>query len=849
MFRLCGTVLDQEVATARRDLVLSIWALVLEKQLPVTTVHYNALLRVHLENRHKFDPLAVLEDMKQAGAEPDRETYQCLISSYCQEGNIDGASKILQSMKQKGFKVNENIFNSLIIGHSENGDMARASGILKVMKQWGLNPSTETYLTLACAYAKHGDIAAMDKIVAECAGQGIEFKDGDYLELLFVLCEHNHKDQVGQILSQLHPEAEEFGCLASHLVVRLVNAGHDDVAYNLVQFTQENSVEESGKQISAEFLDQLVRVNTTVAKLLWLLKDMSTRKIHNGGLENLIDVAMKNKNLSLTVKLADILVSEGGKITKKQFKHLLNLSRKSGKQEDYEHVFSCVKIGSVSNHMTPEVLKKFIFPMLNTWPELSIAQLEDYGLSRDQTVTPMIEYLVGRGETESAGTVAGIFSEHVDQKLKFLTSAAVGVNSVCNHFAGAEPEPPKALKAVKSSDETMICMVDQLLADDKMEELELMLDTREAPKDRELVYVALLKVYVKHRLIDRAIHLSRRLRAEEQLNIPIFYETLGELIESQYHGPEGEQRQQQQFAPQQPMPAPHQLHMNPYYNLVPVPTPVGLHYLPTDSYQYVYPMPQGFYPPPGGYYAPPQPELSVSPYPTPEHSQPGSEVQSVSGDSYYSDNQGYLHRQLKKAVAAGDAEKGMSVYLTLETSGKVVNVTETSSLIEQLVRADRTSEATEITRTMLFRNTHPLPKIFRFLLNKLAITGAVEDITSIGEFLSTKIKKDVSYDNRLCNAYLSAGRGAEFLDLLVRDLDTAVQSGDKDRLVIIQDRFPRGGAMGLLDNHPELLDRFTTLAVEFAKTGYVAPMNVLWTYHFINGNNEVADRIWEDHVR
>ena len=84
MFRLCGTVLDQEVATARRDLVLSIWALVLEKQLPVTTVHYNALLRVHLENRHKFDPLAVLEDMKQAGAEPDRETYQCLISRHCQ---------------------------------------------------------------------------------------------------------------------------------------------------------------------------------------------------------------------------------------------------------------------------------------------------------------------------------------------------------------------------------------------------------------------------------------------------------------------------------------------------------------------------------------------------------------------------------------------------------------------------------------------------------------------------------------------------------------------------------------------------------------------------------------------
>jgi hypothetical protein len=95
----------------------------------------------------------------------------------------------------------------------------------------------------------------------------------------------------------------------------------------------------------------------------------------------------------------------------------------------------------------------------------------------------------------------------------------------------------------------------------------------------------------------------------------------------------------------------------------------------------------------------------------------------------------------------------------------------------------------------------------RFLLNKLATSGSVEDMLALGCHLSTKIKKDVSYDNRLCNAYLSAGRGAEFLDLLVRDLAMAVRVQDPEMLHIIQERFPRGGAMGLLDNHPELLDK------------------------------------------
>jgi 6-phosphogluconate dehydrogenase (decarboxylating) len=77
---------------------------------------------------------------------------------------------------------------------------------------------------------------------------------------------------VGRILSALHPETEELGALASHMVVRLLNAGHDDVAYNLVQFLVENSAEESSRLVSAEFLEQLVRTNATVTKLLWFLK-------------------------------------------------------------------------------------------------------------------------------------------------------------------------------------------------------------------------------------------------------------------------------------------------------------------------------------------------------------------------------------------------------------------------------------------------------------------------------------------------------------------------------------------------------------------------------------------------
>jgi hypothetical protein len=163
---------------------------------------------------------------------------------------------------------------------------------------------------------------------------------------------------------------------------------------------------------------------------------------------------------------------------------------------------------------------------------------------------------------------------------------------------------------------------------------------------------------------------------------------------------------------------------------------------PPSSYQYYYPIPQqaaaaALYP------TPPQSEISTSPPlypPTPET----PDLMSMASDAtaaatligggvglppplldYYHHHHppltfhqhtaepGYLHRQLKRAVANGDAVEGLAMYLALEKAGKLVNVTESSSLIEQLVRADMTHEATQITQTMLLRNTHPLPKIFR----------------------------------------------------------------------------------------------------------------------------------------
>lgn len=81
--------------------------------------HFNAILRVYLENDYEFSPISFLTTMRDKGIEPNRITYQRLILYHCKKGDIEGATKILEFMREKEIPLNEAVFSALIIGHSE----------------------------------------------------------------------------------------------------------------------------------------------------------------------------------------------------------------------------------------------------------------------------------------------------------------------------------------------------------------------------------------------------------------------------------------------------------------------------------------------------------------------------------------------------------------------------------------------------------------------------------------------------------------------------------------------------------------------------------------------------------
>lgn len=91
IIRSCGALLPEELRSSRIELSDKIWKTLQETGCPLDVSHYNALLKVHLENEKPFSPIDFLSNMEQMGIEPNRVTYQRLIGGYCQKGDIDGA--------------------------------------------------------------------------------------------------------------------------------------------------------------------------------------------------------------------------------------------------------------------------------------------------------------------------------------------------------------------------------------------------------------------------------------------------------------------------------------------------------------------------------------------------------------------------------------------------------------------------------------------------------------------------------------------------------------------------------------------------------------------------------------
>lgn len=202
-------------------------------------------------------------------------------------------------------------------------------------------------------------------------------------------------------------------------------------------------------------------------------------------------------------------------------------------------------------------------------------------------------------------------------------------------------------------------------------------------------------------------------------------------------------------------------------------------------------------------------------------------------------------KEFRLALRSNDIDKALGLKSRMTAEDKLT-ITDKSTLIESLVRSDRLTEAKTLILDMIEReSTFPLPRIFRFYLNKTATAGDTQSLEQIGEKLTPELKRTLSFDNRYCHASIASGKGEKYLEKLEQDLTNAKTP---EQIKIVSEQFPRGGAIGILEKHPEFCERFETLAENYAKEQIMAPMNILWVHHFCSGNDSKAEEIFQKYL-
>ncbi|XP_055641196.1 leucine-rich PPR motif-containing protein, mitochondrial [Toxorhynchites rutilus septentrionalis] len=373
VIRCCGNLVPEELPEVRTALVQEIWKTLQSLNVAMDISHYNALLRVYLDNEHSFSPTEFLTDLKSKGVEPNRVTYQRLISRYCQEGDIEGATKILEYMREKQLPVNEYVFNALVMGHSQADDLESATGILAVMAQAGLQPSADTYTTLLCGYARKGDIDFISKTLETCEAKEIYLLDKDILEIIYYLSVNGYSDKVDPLIAKIRKQAG-YNQDAVNVILRLINKGQEDVGLKLLK-TMPRATRNDGELANTGgfLIKQLVKAKRPVEKVLEICGELQSAGMNSNAFSLALETALKNGISNLAYPLLKTLNEQNLPVRQHYFWPLL-CSNELNRPEGVLNVLSAM-LSEFDMHPSSETIREYAIPNLGVKNSEEVIQL------------------------------------------------------------------------------------------------------------------------------------------------------------------------------------------------------------------------------------------------------------------------------------------------------------------------------------------------------------------------------------------------------------------------------------------------------------------------------------------
>ncbi|XP_058656895.1 leucine-rich PPR motif-containing protein, mitochondrial [Ammospiza caudacuta] len=308
LLQSCGAVLPEVLSSERTELAHMIWDKMKELGAVYDTSHYNALLKVYLQNEHKFSPTEFLARMEEANVQPNRVTYQRLIAAYCNEGDIEGASKILGFMKSKDLPITEAVFSSLLKGHARSGDMKSAENILSVMRMAGVEPGPDTYLSLLNAYAEKGDADSIKKTLEQVEKTEGYLMDRILMQVIFSLAKAGYPQHIEDIKGRIRFEKEIIPDVMN-LCLTLITHGFEDISFSILKSLSHLSREDMDQ--GSFFLQHCVNRNLPMSKLKQFCKELKEAKMHSAPLPFILRCALEANRSALAIDVMKMMKEEG----------------------------------------------------------------------------------------------------------------------------------------------------------------------------------------------------------------------------------------------------------------------------------------------------------------------------------------------------------------------------------------------------------------------------------------------------------------------------------------------------------------------------------------------------------
>ncbi|PNI47971.1 LRPPRC isoform 4 [Pan troglodytes] len=362
LLRSCGSLLPELKVEERTEFAHRIWDTLQKLGAVYDVSHYNALLKVYLQNEYKFSPTDFLAKMEEANIQPNRVTYQRLIASYCNVGDIEGASKILGFMKTKDLPVTEAVFSALVTGHARAGDMENAENILTVMRDAGIEPGPDTYLALLNAYAEKGDIDHVKQTLEKVEKSELHLMDRDLLQIIFSFSKAGYPQYVSEILEKVTCERRYIPD-AMNLILLLVTEKLEDVALQIL-LACPVSKEDGPSVFGSFFLQHCVTMNTPVEKLTDYCKKLKEVQMHSFPLQFTLHCALLANKTDLAKALMKAVKEEGFPIRPHYFWPLLVGRRK---EKNVQGIIEILKgMQELGVHPDQETYTDYVIPCFDS---------------------------------------------------------------------------------------------------------------------------------------------------------------------------------------------------------------------------------------------------------------------------------------------------------------------------------------------------------------------------------------------------------------------------------------------------------------------------------------------------